>query len=295
MHFSKTLICTLQHLIDGKSVATSSLRKDIAAELLDEGLLTVHANGSRRTFRAIRTSTLKNYLYSRFEEFRVINASAKLSDIEVSSRAQQAKASGNSKTVAVRSCHGFPLNCYEPIECRLVGKSILISPPEGSFMFIADWRSFTIPRDVIVVGIENMENFIEIRRQRYLFTDYTSTLCKSATSPRLLFVSRYPQSKDLRLWLQTIPNIYIHFGDFDLAGISIFLNEFRKYLGERATFLIPDDIEKRIESGSTKRYNDQCLNFKNLTSDIPCIQHLITLINTHHRCYDQEGYINSTE
>jgi len=35
-----------------------------------------------------------------------------------------------------------------------------------------------------------------------------------------LFVSRYPQtqSKDLLNWLQSIPNPYLHFGDFDLTG-----------------------------------------------------------------------------
>jgi hypothetical protein len=108
----------------------------------------------------------------------------------------------------------------------------------------------------------------------------------------LLFVSRYPQSSDLRSWLQAIPNDYIHFGDFDLAGIHIFLTEFHAYLGERSSFFIPSDIEQKLANGSLERYNAQYLKFKYLTTDIPLLQHLIDTINTYHRCYDQEGYIN---
>ena len=137
---------------------------------------------------------------------------------------------------------------------------------------------------MIIVGIENMENFRMIRQQRELFE-------KTIGSDRLLFVSRYPLSTDLRSWLQMIPNSYIHFGDFDLAGINIFLTEFHVHLGNRSTFLIPSDIEERLTNGSTERYNDQYPKFKRLSTDIPEIQHLIDTINRCHKCYDQEGYI----
>ena len=63
----------------------------------------------------------------------------------------------------------------------------------------------------------------------------------------VLFVSRYPQSADLREWLIKIPNRYIHFGDFDLAGICIYQSEFYKFLGDRAGFLIPEDIRREVE------------------------------------------------
>lgn len=292
MHFSKTLFTTLQLLISGQSVAASSLRKDIASELIDEGLLTIHANGSRRTYRAIQPSSLRNFLLSRFEEFRVLEDIPEVLDNGAASRAQLAKSTGNSKIVPVRSCRGFPVNSYEPIECVVANNALTINPPEGSFIFIADWSSFTIPRDVIVIGIENMENFIEIIRQRAFFDDYIENHLKCDCSPRLLFVSRYPQSDDLRSWLQSIPNQYIHFGDFDLAGIDIFLNQFHKYLGERASFLIPEDIEQRLKTGTTERYNLHYSKYKSLVSDIPHVRHLISLIHTYRRGYDQEGYID---
>jgi len=200
------------------------------------------------------------------------------------SRSVQASATGNSKLVTVRSCPGFPVNSYEPITCTLNGQELTVNPQEGSFLFIADWQTFYIPSDVVVVGIENMENFRMIRQQRQLFT-------QAIGSRRLLFVSRYPQSKDLVSWLQKVPNRYVHFGDFDLAGINIFLAEFYARLGARSSFLIPNDIEAKLRNGSKERYDAQYLRFHNLQTDIQPLQSLIELINKFHRCYDQEGYI----
>ena len=107
-------------------------------------------------------------------------------------------------------------------------------------LFIADWEHFSIAENVLVIGVENMENFRRIREQRYLFPK----------NQPLLFISRYPQSTDLRQWLTRIPNTYLHYGDFDLAGLQIYEHEFYKHLGARASFFIPNDIEERIKLGS---------------------------------------------
>lgn len=277
MVLSKTQTDLLQRLVSGESVAASSLRNDIATELLEEELLTVRTHGSRRSFAAIDTVALRKFVESHY-------GSLGIADKDELTRAEMAFDTGNSKLVMVRSCPGFPINSYEPIACMLNGKEFVVNPQEGSFLFVADWQTFEIPSDIVVVGIENMENFRMIRQQRELFE-------KAIGSDRLLFVSRYPQSTDLRSWLQMIPNSYIHFGDFDLAGINIFLTEFHAHLGDRSTFLIPSDIEERLTNGSTERYNDQYPKFKRLSTDIPEIQHLIDTINRCHKCYDQEGYI----
>ena len=283
---SRSLLRALKLLLDGEGVAASSLHKDFAQELLDEGLLTVRAQGSRRRYAAIDIRALRDYLSAHYEDLRDWNAAEKLCKGEVESRAEQAVVSGNSKLTQVRSCPGFPVISYEPLVCQLCGASVEVLPQEGSFLFIADWKHFAIPADVIVVGIENMENFRFVRRQRTFFAGLMP-------GKRLLFVARYPQSVDLRQWLQSIPNLYVHFGDFDLAGIHIFLSEFQAYLGERALLLIPTDIETRLSHGSAERYNAQYQRFKHLASTIPSVQHLIDLINHYHRGYDQEGYIEA--
>lgn len=274
---------SIQALLAGEQVAESRLNSKLLDELLAEGLLLVISRGSRKTYRARDTEAMKRFLVDKDERFRLFEANA------YDSRALMATETGNSKLVMIRSCPGFPVNSYERVECFLGGEPFPVNPQEGSFLFVSDWKKFTIPEDVVVIGVENMENFRMIRRQRRFFEEY---LHAHGLSDKVLFVSRYPQSTDLRRWLCTISNHYLHFGDFDLAGISIYLFEFRQYLGkERSSYLIPDDIESRLKSGSRKRYDEQCEHFKDIKSDILELQRLIELIHKERKAYDQEGYI----
>ena len=146
--------------------------------------------------------------------------------------------------------------------------------------FYQDYEYFRIPEDVVVVGIENGENFQHIRAQKYLFEGM-----------KVLFVSRYPQSKDLCNWLKIIPNRYIHFGDIDLAGISIFLNEFYVKLGNRAEFFIPADVKKRLKDGNRQLYDNQYLRYRAMLVSDERLRPLVEMIHKYGKAYEQEGYI----
>ena len=261
---------SIQALLAGELVAGSRLNSKLLDELLAEGLLLVVSRGSRKSYRARDAEALKRFLVDKDERYRLLEVNA-------------------SELVMVRSCPGFPVNSYEPIECFLDENPFVVNPQEGSFLFVSDWEKFTIPEDTVVIGVENMDNFRMIRKQRTFFEKY---LHNHDLSDKVLFVSRYPQSTDLRKWLCSIPNHYLHFGDFDLAGINIFLFEFQQYLGkERSSYLIPADIESRLKFGSRKRYDEQCNRFKDIKSDILELQQLIDLIHHERKAYDQEGYI----
>lgn len=285
MKITSSLIDRLIRLRNGESLPASQLRGEWVDELERDGVIVSIAHGSRRTIFAPQPDAFPQALSTIDERLADLDLMRHTLLADEASRSSQASTTGNSKLVTVRSCPGFPVNTYQPIPCWLNSREITIVPEEGCFVFITDWQSFAIPQDVVVVGIENMENFRMIRQQRLLFEQTIGT-------DRLLFVSRYPQSADLRSWLQSIPNRYVHFGDFDLAGIHIFLTEFHANLGERSSFFIPADIEQRLTNGSMERYNAQYHKFRNLTTSLPNLQHLIDTINKHHRCYDQEGYIN---
>lgn len=270
---------SIQALLAGEKVAGSRLSVKLTDELMAEGLLSVMVQGSRKSYQARDPKALKTYLIDKDESYRMLEVQA------ADTRASLAAETGNSKLTSIRSCPGFPVNSYTPIKCWLNNVPFTVAPQEGSFQFVTDWKTFVPPKDVIVIGIENMENFRKIRQQRKLF------ISELGKEHRFLFVSRYPQGKDLSRWLQSIPNRYIHFGDFDLAGINIFLTEFHSYLGERSSFFIPKDIEQRLTNGSTKRYNDQYQKYINISSNIPSLRELIDMLHKHRRCYDQEGYI----
>ena len=284
MSITTKQIQNLRSLLKKETIAWSALNAEVRQLLINEQLLTISTHRSRKSIYAPNTEALQTFLEQRFEELRGINWDS--NDFgDATSRSELAAYSGNSKTKEIRSCPGFMVNSYEPIYAKMNGKDIVIAPEEGTMVFMADWEHFEIPQEVLVIGIENMENFRRIRGQRYLFP----------TDRPILFVSRYPQSVDLRNWLQLIPNDYLHFGDFDLAGMRIYETEFFKFLSNRASFFIPIDIESRLSNGSTERYNTQYAKFKNYAPQDKRLLPLYNMINHYHRCYDQEGYINPTD
>lgn len=273
-------IRNLQALLRSETLAWSAINSELLQLLIDEQLVTVKTHRSRKAIYAHDATNLQLFLEQHFEELRGFDWSN--DDISIaSSRAELAADSGNSKSVMLRSCPGFMANSFEPIPAKIEDKEIIIAPDEGTMLFVADWEYFDIPENVLVIGVENMENFRRIREQRHLFPN----------NQPLLFVSRYPQSTDLRKWLLKIPNQYIHFGDFDLAGMNIYETEFYNHIGSRASFFVPNDIEMRLQNGSAERYNIQYKRFKNFTPADKRLQPLFNMINNYHRCYDQEGYI----
>ena len=288
MKVTKGLIDKLIALIDGESLSSSGLKGEWVEDLIRDGILVSSSRGSKRSLKAVDGESFAKAIsrvaerFADLESFRDMLMGGNSSGEAL--RASQASDSGNSKLKMRRSFPGFLVNSYETIEAHLNGRSCVILPEEGSSMFVSDWERFVIPSDVIVVGIENPENFRFIRQQRHLFES-------CLPGKRLLFVSRYPQSTDLRKWLMGISNPYVHFGDFDLAGIKIFLSEFHRYLPERSSYLIPSDIEERLKNGSTERFQGNYYENRHLSSDILELQALIDLIMKYHKGYDQEGYI----
>lgn len=283
MRLSNKQLNNLKTLLKGASVAWSSLGSDLRETLIDEEQVNIITHGSHKSLLAQSPASLQTFLEQHYEELRGFDWNLEVISTPLS-RSELAAISGNSKTQTIRTCPGFLVNSYIPIPAKLGAKDIVILPEEGTMLFVADWKIFSIPNDVVVVGVENMENFRLIRKQKYLFP-----------LSSILFVSRYPQSADLRNWLMQIPNPYLHFGDFDLAGLRIYETEFYKYLSNRASFFIPEDIEIRLKNGSAERYNNQYEKLKNYIPTDNRLLPLYNLLHKYHRCYDQEGYIINSE
>ena len=178
MKITRSLIDKLLILRAGKSLPSSALRGEWVEELLRDGVLISRSQGSRRTLIASAPEKLELALRGIDERLGGLERMRRLltQDAEIS-RYEQASETGNSKLVSVRSCPGFPVNSYEPIPCRLNGQEMEVLPFEGSLLFVASWQCFSIPKDVVVVGIENMENFRLIRQQRALFSVLSANNC----------------------------------------------------------------------------------------------------------------------
>lgn len=285
MRLTLRLIDNLRRILQGGSIPYSKFPKSFADSLIREGLLNVEFHGCRRCIRTHNALALADALPKYNEALCDLDAAESMLSGD-GSRAAQALLSGNSKIRDERSCPGFLVNTYSRMECFLNGKVFTIEPSEGSAIYLADWKFFIPPSDALIIGVENMENFLMIRRQENLFSS-----CLHQDETQILFVARYAFSSDLVQWLGRIHNRYLHFGDFDLAGINIFLTQFQPAVGSRGSFLIPSDIEERLRHGSRQRYDEQYSKYQQFTTNATDLNKLISMIHLYRRCYDQEGYI----
>lgn len=272
----------LLQLTQGEKIPSSSAKHTLIDELVNEGI--IERNGRiQKTIHITNINSLFQYLQNKHG----INDLKKYIEVihkENVQRSELVEVSSDSKMKKVRTFKGFLINSYIPIQSTFNTKPTTLNFTDGIFKFIYDFENFIPEQSVTIVGIENPENFRFIDKQKHYFKDI-----------KPLFVSRYPQnqSKDLIKWLQSIPNKYIHFGDFDFAGIGIYLNEYKKHLSDKATFFVPENIDFLIsENGSKERYNKQKVNFDEKTIQEEKLTELIKLIHRNKKGLDQERLIN---
>ncbi len=273
----------LVRLINGESIPASSARGKLIDDLVLENII-FRKGKHRKSLELLSENDLHLYLANQLQINDLYNYISALEN-ENSSRADFVKITSDSKNSKERAFKGFLVNCYNPIIAELKNQTVTINPAMGSFIFIYDYETFKIPKDVTVIGVENAKNFSQIQEQKYLF---------EGINP--LFISRYPQNqnKDFIKWIKSIPNNYLHFGDFDIAGIGIYLNEYKKYLLQKATFFIPENIKSvLIENGNRERFNKQKPNFKIANIQESKILDLIEMINIEKKGLDQEYYIDT--
>ena len=279
LHIAEKLLLLQQ----GAIISASSAKHAVIDEFVDENIIQ-RTGRVQKSLSVLNNDRLKVYLQNKFgiNDLDKYIETLKQSDFK---RTDLTEVSSNSKLKKVRTFKGFLVNSYWPIQARINGNSIFINPEVGTFTFISDFESFEIPDDITIVGIENPENFRYIEKQKYLFENI-----------KPLFICRYPQNqhKDLIKWLQTIPNPYLHFGDLDFAGIGIYLNEFKKHLGNRATFFIPSNAEELLERyGNRELYDNQKRNFSMEEIEEIKLNQLITMIHEYKRGLEQEVFIKS--
>ena len=271
----------IQLLIQGEIIPYGQLKSKVIGQMIDDGILKIKLQGrSRKFIYRAKPEAITNFLSS---SLGINDLNTYINNIENGeTRAENIVASSNSKSSSRRTFKGFLVNCYSPVEAKINGCKILIAPQEGTYTYIHDFENFRIPPHTLVIGVENPENFRFISNQAHLFGEES-----------ILFVSRYPQSKDLVIWLQSISNKYLHFGDFDFEGIRIFRDEYVQHLKNKASFFIPPNIEQLIIKYGNKglydtQYKANTSISLNLNNDI---EKLITLFHKYKKCLEQEVLI----
>ena len=263
-------------LYNGEELTLSETQTRLFDKMKREGVIVpASQHGSRTTFKAVGLERLKQYLS---EELSIQDLQSFHDYIFSESDKQQApenpETQAEQRNVKPSPMDGFLVTSVEPIKAQVGGRHFTIEPPQGTYLYIYEYKMFSVPRDVLVVGVENAEVFHRIRSFLNLFPQ-----------KKILFVHRHPGGGELARWLKTVCNQYIHFADFDFTSIYTFQHDIYSRIGERASFLVPRNVEELIGRGSRMRYNAQQALYHNVPITDLRLKRLVELIDAQHRCY----------
>ena len=183
----------------------------------------------------------------------------------------------STKSKTSKSLKGLYLSSVENIDIKINDEVVTIVPTNGLGYFCFYTEKVTVSKDTIIVGVENYQVIWFAKKYRELFRE-----------KNLLFVVRNPY---MREWIENLENEYIHFGDYDLAGISIYLNKIipRLQKSKKYSMFIPSNIETLIKEHGDQELYEKQKQYKSLyTSDIQ-INNLINSIETNKKSLEQEG------
>ena len=175
----------LVQLINGESIPNSLAKGRLIDDLVGENI--IYRKGKhKKSLELVNKSSLHTYLANQLQ-INDLNDYIALKENPNSTRAESTKITTDSKISNERAFKGFLVNSYNSITAELNNNAIIINPQKGSFIFIYDYESFKIPKEITVVGVENTKSFSQIHKQKYLFKNIDP-----------LFISRYPQNQNRR-------------------------------------------------------------------------------------------------
>lgn len=269
----------LKELSEGKKVPLSRLKARIFQQLIQEQVLLRQKESHGWNIYTDQPQSLLNYLYNHYirctlDEYIERGQAAP-------SRSNNIRMSGDSKLKETELWQGFYFKVSEPIHAQWQGKPLTLLPyPEGIPVFMPQPETLSLPEDVTVVMIENSENFLKIETQLPLFQGL-----------KCFFVSFYPREQHSYFieWLQKQPNNYVHYGDFDFAGIHIYQSQYKKYVSGESHYLVPSGLLPLFRRyGKRALYNNQLSLQALIKADEPGISELLEIIKREHKGLEQE-------
>lgn len=276
---TKAEIIKIQRLLDGEEIGFSSLSGPVFRELINREYIVLDKTGRKKMVASVKDPVYLKKVLRQEWQINDIEEYLEFLSKEEKDRTDVQNMLGGTKEEKTSTFQGFLVNSLETVSYTLNGQKGTLPLINGSYLFVSDYETFNIDDDIIIMYVENFTSFRQIARYIYLFEP-----------GRYLYVSRLLSSNAFKDWLKGIPNRYIHFGDFDLAGIGIYLH-FYDEIGQRASFLVPDDIEERIVGqGNSTLYYSQEEKCRNMKVTDKRVQPLVDMIKKYRMGYEQEGY-----
>lgn len=188
----------------------------------------------------------------------------------------------HTKRIESKSFNGLMISVLDKLEVIYNGKKQYFYAMDGMGLFIHYTSKLQLDDEVIVVGVENPQVVWYIDKYKHLFNKEKKYL--------FLCVSEYKTIYQYK-WLESFFGEYLHFGDFDLAGINIYLNTIVPKLKncKSHSYLIPDDIYERIKKRNYQKDYSNQTRYLNIESEFePKLQELIFFIKDTKSTFEQE-------
>jgi len=188
----------------------------------------------------------------------------------------------DTKRVESKSFNGLMVSTLERLEVKYNATKQYLYPMEGTGLFIHYTSKLELDDDVILVGVENPQVVWYIDKYRHLFNENKRYL--------FLCISEYKTSYQYK-WIESFKGEYLHFGDFDLAGINIYLNTIIPRLKncKSYSYLIPDDIYTILKDKKYKKDYSRQTKYLNIEShNDQNLQKLISFIKKNKLTLEQE-------
>ena len=187
------------------------------------------------------------------------------------------KHTSNTKSKTSKSLKGLYVSSLQDIDIKIDDEVVTIIPQNGMGYFLFYTQKVELFEDTVIVGIENYQVVWFAKKYKEFFKD-----------KKVLFV--YINTIFLK-WIEDKENEYIHFGDYDLAGINIYLNKVIPRLKKvkKHSIFIPKDIEKLIQKDGGSELFKKQLRYENITASQDNIAKLISTIKYYKKGLEQEG------
>jgi len=183
----------------------------------------------------------------------------------------------NTKSVTSHSLKGLYLSSLKNLDIKINDETVTIIPTNGLAYFCFYTEKIEIPKDTIIMGVENYQVVWFAKKYQAFFKE-----------KNILFVAR---NAYMREWIETLENEYIHFGDYDLAGINIFINEIvpRLKKSKKHSMFIPHNIEFLLKEYGNRGLFETQKKYLNLKVKEENVLNLKRIIEKYKKGLEQEA------
>lgn len=284
MKLNKKAFENIKRLLEGEVIRGKNLSKKEPYNFLKlNGSIVVEKVTAQRE-KAYLLSFENLFLALQNQGYNITNIEGVNEQLEAfsktSPRDEIQKLQTSTKAKRSPSLKGLFVSALDDVNVKLNGDDVVIKANNGMSYFFFHTEKIEISKELVIVGVENYQALWFAKKYERFFE-----------GKKFLFISVNAYMLE---WIEGVENEYIHFGDFDLAGLNIYANRVVPHLKKcnKHSYFIPSNIEELIEKyGDPALYLKQ-LRYKETSLGGKELEALRDVMIHHKKVVEQEGIIH---